>query len=114
MISTALDANWGYWQLPIAEEDSDKTTIVSHRGTFQCERIPFGLRNASDIFQQALNLIIYGVRLKTCLVYLGDVLIFSKSVKDHIKHVDEVLQLLQDEGVSVNLRKCIFFRKSVD
>lgn len=46
-----------------------------------------------------------GVRFKTSLVYLDDVLIFYKSVNDHMKHLDEVLQLLQDGSVSLKHRK---------
>lgn len=113
-IYTALDANWGYWQLPIAEDGREKATFVSHRGTFRCRRMPFGLRNVPTSLQRTLYIIISGVRFWTCLVYLDDVLILSKSVEDHIKHLYEVLQLLQDGDISIKLRKCSFFRKAVD
>lgn len=73
MIYTALDPSWGYWQLPIVEKYPDKTTFVSHGGTFRCKRMPFGLRNAPPIFQSTLYLILYGVCSKTCVVYLDDV-----------------------------------------
>ena len=76
--------------------------------------MPFGLRNAPATFQRSLDLILSGVRFKTCLVYLDDVLIFSRQQEDHIKHVDEVLTLLENAGISLKLRKCQFFRKSLD
>lgn len=73
----------------------------------------FGLRNAPGSFQLTLDLIRSGVRFKTCLVYHGAP-IFSKSFEDHIKHLDEVLQLLQACSISLKLRKCSFFREAVD
>ena len=62
--------------MPIAERDQDKTTFTSHVGTFCYKRMPFGLRNAPATFQRALDIIQSGVRWKTCLVYMDDVVIF--------------------------------------
>lgn len=76
--------------------------------------MPFGLWYASDNLQLTLDLILSGVQLKSFLVYLYDLLIFSKSTEDHIKNVEEVLQLLRDGAVSLKIRKCSFSRKSVD
>lgn len=58
-----------------------------------------------------MELIISGVRFKACLGYLYYVLIFSSKLEDHIKHVYEVLTLLENAGVSLNPRRCQFFRK---
>lgn len=76
--------------------------------------MPFGLRNAPASFQQTLYFIISVLRFTTCLVYLNDVLIFSKSVEDQMRHIDEVVQLLQVAGVSLKLRKFPLLRESVD
>lgn len=73
---SALDANWGYRKMPISEEDLEKKMFVTSRGAFRWLRILFGLRNAQATFQQSLDLILSGVRFKTCLVYLEDVLTF--------------------------------------
>ena len=54
-------------------------------------------------------MILSGVRWQTCLVYIDDVIIFSRNVEDHLQHVDEVLTLLSKAGVSVKLKKCDFF-----
>lgn len=75
--------------------------------------MPFGPRNAPTSFQWTPDLIISSGRFRTYLFYLDDVLIFLKLVEDLIKHVDEVLQILQDAGIYRKLRKCYLFRKAV-
>ena len=111
---TTLDALWGYWQVPIAERDRDRTTFTSHMGTFRYKRMPFGLRNAPATFQRALDIILSGVRWKTCLVYIDDVVIFSKTQEEHFEHVNHVLSLLKEAGVKLKLKKCFFFHKRVE
>lgn len=83
-VHSALDANWGYYQMPIAYEDRDKKTFVTHWGSFRWLRMSFGLRNAPATFQRIIP---SSARFKTCLVYLDDALIFSRKLEDHIKHV---------------------------
>ena len=113
-VFTTLDCNSGYWQVPIAPEDRDKTTFTTHLGTFRHLRMPFGLRNAPATFQRALDIILSGVRWQTCLIYLDDVIIFSKDIKSHLGHVDEILTLLGQAGITLKLKKCEFFQPRVD
>ena len=108
-VFTTLDCNSGYWQVPIAPEDMDKTIFTTHLGTFRHLRMPFGLRNAPAMFQRALDIIFSGVRWQTCLIYLYDVTIFSKDITSHLGHVDEVLTLLAQAGITLKLKKCEFF-----
>lgn len=75
---------------------------------------PFGLTNAPACFQRALDIILTKYKWKTCLVYLDDVIIFSKSVDDHIRHVDEILSTLADAGVTLKINKCHFFQRQVE
>ena len=113
-IFSTFDCNSGYWQIPVAPEDRDKTTFITHMGTFRHVRMPFGLRNAPATFQRALDIILSGVRWQTCLIYLDDVIVFSKNEEEHVAHVDEVLTLLRSAGVSLKLKKCEFFKPKVD
>ena len=94
VIFSTLDANSGYWQMKIRKQDRHKTAFVTHSGVYQYVRMPFGLTNAPASFQRALDLILTKFKWKTCLIYLDDIIIFSNSVEDHIRHVDEVLQAL--------------------
>ena len=113
-VFSTLDALWGYWQVPIAEEDRDKTTFTSHLGTYRYLRMPFGLRNAPSTFQRALDIVLSGVRWRTCLVYLDDVIVFSQNNEEHLQHLDEILGLLSAAGIRLKLSKCFFFRDEVE
>jgi hypothetical protein len=67
-IFSTLDCNSGYWQIPVEPADMDKTTFTSHEGTFRFTRMPFGLSNAPATFQRMVDIILSGVKWKTCLV----------------------------------------------
>ena len=113
-VFTTLDANSGYWQIPIEEQDRSKTTFPCHASCYQYKRIPFGLYNAPATCQWTLDIILSQYRWNTCLVYLDDIIIFSPNQESHIQHADEVLTALHSAGVSLKLRKCKFFSASVD
>ena len=113
-IFSTFDCNSGYWQIPVAPEDRDKKTFISHMGTFRHVPMPFGLRNAPATFQRVLDIILSGVRWQPCLIHLDDFIIFSKNEKEHVAHVDEFLTLLQSASVSLKLKKCEFFKPKVD
>ncbi len=101
-IFSALDANSGYWQIPMSCEERAKTASSCHAGFYEWVRMPFGLTNALATFQRALDIILAWLKWRSCLVYLDDVIIFSQSVGDHIRQVDEVLTALREAGVSLN------------
>ena len=113
-VFSTLDCNSGYWQIPMADEDKDKTAFVTHLGTFRYKRMPFGLKNAPATFQRALDIILSGVRWQSCLIYLDDVIVFSKDAESHLEHLDEILTLLRKAGVTLKLRKCSFFQDRVN
>jgi transposase InsO family protein len=114
VVFTTLDCNSGYWQIPVDPADREKTAFTSHFGVYQFRRLPFGLRNAPGTFQRAIDIILSGIKWKTCLVYLDDVIIFSSSRKMHLQHVNEALNLLGGAGLSLKLSKCHFFQEAVD
>ena len=112
-VFTTLDCHSGYWPLEIAEEDRDKTTFASHCGLYRFLRMPFGFKNSPATFQRAVDIILSRVKWETALVYLDDVIIYSKTVTEHFAHVGEILRLLRDAGVSLKLSKFTFFDTSV-
>ena len=76
--------------------------------------MPFGLRNAPGTFQRALDIVLSGVRWHSYLIYLDDVIVFSRSTDEHLRHVDEILTLLRRAGITLELTKCSFFQPKVD
>ena len=75
--------------------------------------MPFTLTNAPSIFQRALDIALSKYKWQTCLVYIDDVIAFSKSVEDHINHLDDVLTLLSQAGISLKWKKCEFFHQHI-
>ncbi len=65
-------------------------------------------------FQRTLDILLSRYRWRTRLVYLDDVIVFSMSFEDHLRHVEEILYVLRGDGLSVKLWKCNFFKESVD
>ena len=74
--------------------------------------MPFGLRNAP--FQRALDIILSAVRWQSCLIYLDDVMVLSRTTEEHLRHVEEILTLLRPAGITLKLTKCSFFQPKVD
>lgn len=114
VVFSTLDCNAGYWQIPLAEEDKHLTAFTCHKGTWQCLRLPFGLCNAPATFQRAMDIILAGVKWRVCLVYLDDVIVFSRSAEEHLAHLDQVLTLLKENGVSLKASKCHLFQEEVE
>ena len=93
-VFSTLDCNSGYWQIPVDQGDRDETTFTTHCGTNRYKRMPFGLKNAPATFQRALHIVLPGVRWQICLVYLDDVIVFSKNQETDLDDLDTVLSLL--------------------
>jgi len=113
-VFSTLECNSGYWQIPVADGDRDKTTFVCHEGAYRYIRLPFGLSNAPATFQRAIDMILGGLKWKSCLVYLDDITVFSQSAGEHVEHVREVFAALRGAGVSLKAEKCHLFQEDVE
>jgi hypothetical protein len=92
---TSLDLHSGYWQVPVAARDRDKTGFVTRQGLFRFVRMPFGLANAPSTFQRMMDAVLRGLTWQTCLVYLDDVIVFTKSgINRHVVELAAVLERL--------------------
>lgn len=108
-IFSIFDENSGYWQIEIDPRDCKKTVFTSHRGLFQCTRMPFGLQNAPATFQRATDVISALVKWQAALVYLHDIVVFSKSITEHAAHLRTVLTHLKNSAVVLKLKSSLSF-----
>lgn len=112
-VLSSLDALSGFTQLEMSEEDVEKTAFRTHRGLFQFKRMPFGLRNGPSIFQRVMQGILAPYLWIFCLVYIDDIVIYSKSYEEHIEHLDKVLEAIEKAGITLSPVKCHLFYSSV-
>lgn len=109
-----LDLMSGYHQIRIKAGDTHKTAFRTRYGHYEFRVLPFGLTNAPATFMRLMN-DIFRPLLDTCvLVFLDDILVFSKTAEEHARHVKEVLRLLRKHKLYAKLSKCAFFLTSVD
>ena len=109
---TALDLNSGYHQIPVAKKDRHKTAFRTRYGSYQFRVMPFGLTNAPATFQSWMNEMLKPHMDTFVVVFLDDILIFSKTKEEHKEHVRVVLDCLKKNKVYLNMKKCEFFRQS--
>jgi hypothetical protein len=109
-----LDLQSGYWQVRIAPEDIPCTAFRTRYGHYEWRVLPFGLCNAPATFQRLMNDVLRPFLDQFVIVYLDDILIFSKSADEHVKHVDLVLNTLRKHRLFANLEKCSFGLEEVD
>ena len=97
-----------YHQIRMKTEDIPKTTLINHEGHYEFFVMPFGLTNAPPTFQVLINSILKPFLRKIVLVIFYDILIYNKSWKDHVQHVDRVLKLLEEKQLYAKTSKCLF------
>ena len=90
------------------EEDIPKTTFRCHYGHFEFVSIPFGLTNSPATFQSRMNNIFHKQLRKCILVFFGDILIYNKTWKEHLYHLEEVLKIIHDQSLFSKMSKCEF------
>lgn len=110
-IFSTLDLHSGYHQISMKPTDRYKTAFVTPSGKYEYTVMPFGLVNAPSTFARHMTDIIRD--LQFVCVYLDDILVFSASQEQHWQHLDQVLGRLQDAGLIVKQKKCIFGAKQV-
>jgi hypothetical protein len=110
-VFSKMDCRAGYHQLRVREEDTPKTTFVTHMGAYEWRVLPMGLCNAPATFQRLMNEIVGGFSFAA--VYLDDVIVFSATVEEHTEHVRTVLQALRKHDMRLHPDKCEFGRAEI-
>ena len=110
---STFDLRSGYHQIPMDADSIEKTAFITREGTFAFNVMPFGLCNAGATFQRFMDLLMAGITYKICLVYLDDIIIFSRDLKEHLARCKIVFQRLRSAGLKLKVSKCNMVRDSV-
>ncbi|GJY26771.1 reverse transcriptase domain-containing protein [Tanacetum coccineum] len=108
-----IDLRSGYHQLRVHEDDISKTAFRTRYGHFEFTVMPFGLTNASTVFMDLINRVCRPYLDKFVIVFIDDILIYSKTQEEHVEHLRLVLGLLKKEKLYAKFSKCEFWLREV-
>ncbi|GBG62143.1 hypothetical protein CBR_g29342 [Chara braunii] len=111
---TKIDLRSDYHQIRVAVADQPKTMFRSRFGHYEFTVMPFGLTNAPATFQRTMNDIFRDILEQYVLVYLDDILVYSRTLEEHLRHLLDVLDRLRRHGFYAKLSKCRFAQHKVD
>jgi len=103
----------GYWQVPVKPEDREKTCFVTRKGVLGFNVLPFGLCNAPSTFQRLVDMALAGLTWEICLVYLDDLVVFSRTFEDHVVRLQAVFDRLRTANLKLNPSKCVLFAAKI-
>jgi hypothetical protein len=109
-----LDLRSGYHQIRMKDTDEPKTAFKTHSGHFEFRVMPFGLTSAPATFQAAMNTLFADIIRKFVLVFVDDVLVYSKTLSDHVQHLKQVFRVLEQNQLFLKRNKCSFAQKSLE
>ena len=104
---TTLDLMKGYWQVPLTARTRAKTAFATPFGLYQFRVMPFGLQGAPATFQRLMDSVLRGLEGFSA-AYMDDVIIYSETWEDHLRHIDQVLRRIRKAGLTLKMRKCQF------
>ena len=113
-VFTKLDLAGGYHQIAMSDDSIYRTAFTTHLGQWEFVVMPFGLCNAPATFQRLMNKVFAAEINSFILVYLDDILIFSRTVQEHWEHLRRALQRLREAKLFGRLHKCEFLKSRID
>ncbi|GFU29516.1 retrovirus-related Pol polyprotein from transposon 297 [Trichonephila clavipes] len=105
-----MDLRSGYWQIEI---DKRIVKIYYPEGLYEFKVMPFGLCNAPATFERMMDNLLRHFKWTMCLCYLDDIIVFSETFEDHLIRLRLVLKCLQEAGLKLNSKKCLFAAQEV-
>lgn len=110
----SLDLASGYYQVEMAKKDKEKTVFICSQGLFEYNVMPFGLRNAPGTFQQLMDKILKNYIGEFVVMYIDNIMIYSKNFKDHVKHIKKILNKIKEFNLILKLKKCKFGEGNIE
>ena len=110
-VFSKLDANSGFWQIPLSEQSALLTTFITPFGRYCFNRLPFGITSAPEHFQRRMSSILEG--LEGFVSRTDDVLVYGKDQQEHDERLMAVLQRLREVHLTLNKKKCIFSQSRI-
>ncbi len=110
---SVLDLKSGFYQIEVEEKDKAKTAFVCPLGFYEFNRMPQGVTNAPSTFQRIMEKCMADINLREVLVFIDDIIVFSKDLEEHEERLLRVLNRLKEYGLKLAPEKCIFAQTSV-
>ena len=107
-VFSKIDLRPGYHQIKVKDEDIYKTAFIMHYGHYEYSVIPFGVTNASGVFMEYMNRIFHTYLDRFVVMFIDDILIYSKSKEEHAEHLRVVLQVLKEKKLYAKLSSVNF------
>lgn len=115
---STLDLASGYWQIRMHPDSVEKTAFTTPHGLHEFRVMPFGLTNAPGVFQRLMERVLAGLNppdgAAFVVVYIDDVLVFSRSLEEHLEHLRRVILRICEAGLKLKPSKCHFIREEVE
>ena len=108
-----IDLRSGYHHIPIAKEDCHKSTFVREYGKFEFKRASFGISTCSDYLKSLMNKLFFDCD-SFCIVYMDNLLVFSESEEEHLKHLEIIFEKFRNADLKLKLSKCQFWKKEIE
>ena len=111
---STLDAASGYWQVPMHEDSIRKTGFVTKYGVFDWCVLPFGLSTAPATFQRLMARILQPLLGKCVHVFIDDIIVYSRTLEEHVHHLEQVFEICKEANLRIKLAKCSFASDNVE
>ena len=109
---STVDMRQGFWQVGVKPSDRPKTVFsIPGSGLWQFVAMPFGLVNSPQTFERLVERVLAGLSWKICLVYLDDIIVFSKTFDEHLVNLEKVFQRLREANLKLSPNKCTLLPK---